>query len=169
MTFGRPTLYRPEYCERIIELAKEGKSVAEWASDIGVARSSLWEWCQEHEDFSAAFMRAKTEEQAALERLARENFGNKNFNANLWIKSAQARFRDDYTERREIETNGNVSFSGLPSPTITGISFRILDPAKMETDDLEALAEMMQRQQSPTTIDHETLNPNPITESNLND
>lgn len=28
------------------------------------------------------------------------------FNANLWIKSAQARFRDDYTERKETQLTG---------------------------------------------------------------
>ena len=30
--FGRPTLYRPEYCQRAIEFMGQGYSVAEWVS-----------------------------------------------------------------------------------------------------------------------------------------
>jgi hypothetical protein len=156
MVMGRPTLYREEYCERVIELGKQGKSVAEWASDIGVARSTLFEWAEHHPNFSTALMRAKTEEQAYFERTARENFDNRNFNSNLWIKSAQARFRDDYTERREIETSGAMNFTGLPAPQIGSIQFTVVDPKKLETEDLENLANILQSQnKSQLTIEHE--------------
>ncbi|SIQ08196.1 hypothetical protein SAMN05880582_101656 [Rhizobium sp. RU20A] len=157
---GRPTLYREEYCDLVVELGKQGKSVSEWASAIGVARSTLWEWSQTYDDFSAALMRAKTEEQAYFERTARENFDNRNFNANLWIKSAQARFRDDYTERREIETNGAVNFTGLPAPQIGSIQFTVIDPAKLATEDLESLANILQSQNKSQalTIEHEAEN-----------
>ena len=39
MPAGRPTDYRPEYCERVIELGRLGMSVVEMAADIGVARN----------------------------------------------------------------------------------------------------------------------------------
>ncbi len=41
MPAGRPTDYRPEYCERVIELGRLGMSVVEMAADIGVARNTL--------------------------------------------------------------------------------------------------------------------------------
>lgn len=162
MNAGRPPKYRPEFCERIVELAKRGFGVAEWASELGVDRTRIHHWANEHDDFAQAYARAKDEELAYFERAGRENLDNKNFNAHLWVKMMTARFREDYAERREIEQ----TIHGLPTPLVQGIQFQILDPAKLETPDLEQLADMMQRQQSPV-IEHQTINP--ITESNLND
>lgn len=118
---GQPTKYKPEYCDAVVEMAERGMSVAEWAAALGVAKATLWHWAGDHEEFLNAFTRAKTIEQAVMEKMAFENFGNKNFNSNLWVKSAQARFREDYTERRELE------HSGLPEPQITRIERVIID------------------------------------------
>lgn len=164
MTIGRPTKFREEYCDLVCDLAAEGKGPAEWAYEIGVDRVTLYRWAETHSTFATAIARAKDYEQAAWERLARENIKDRNFNAQVWSKSMSARFRNDYTERQEVEQ----TFHGLPSPTVHGIQFTVIDPAKLPTDDLEALADMMNRQQSPV-IDHETPIPNPITESNSND
>lgn len=107
---GRPSLYKSEYCERIIELGRQGWSVSEWAMDLGVCRQTLETWARQHPDFLEAFAKAKTAEQAFFEKAARENLPNNRYNTNLWIKSAQARFRNDYTERREIDqTVNNIS------------------------------------------------------------
>ena len=103
---GRPSKYKPEYCERVIELAKEGAGWAEYAADFGVDRASLFRWSEEHEDFAQALMRAKVLEQAWFEREGRTNLRNREFNANLWGKSVSARFRDDYTERKETQVTG---------------------------------------------------------------
>ncbi|AYD01178.1 helix-turn-helix domain-containing protein [Neorhizobium sp. NCHU2750] len=160
MTAGRPTLYREEYCERVLAMASKGMSVAEWAADLGVARSTLYEWADSHSEFLTALRAGKDLEQAAWERMARENLDNKNFNANLWIKSAQARFRDDYTERQHIEQNTN--FSGLPAPQFGAVTFQIVDPAKLEINQLEQLAGILESQSSekePLTIDHRPMSP----------
>jgi hypothetical protein len=103
---GRPSKYKPEYCERVIAMAKEGKGWANYAAEFEVDRASLYDWAASHEDFSTALMRAKVLEQQWWEDQARENLKSREFNANLWIKSAQARFRDDYTERKETAVTG---------------------------------------------------------------
>ena len=99
---GRPTKYKPEYCEQIIELGKQGFSYSEIAAELGVDKASLYDWAAAHEDFSTALRAAKTYEQAWFEREARQNMKNRDFNANLWYRSAASRFRDDYTERKEV-------------------------------------------------------------------
>ncbi|MHB0954237.1 MAG: helix-turn-helix domain-containing protein [Allorhizobium sp.] len=125
MTAGRPTLYDESFCDRIKEFASKGMSVAEWAAELGVARSTLYSWAEEHSEFSAALRAGKDLEQAAWERMARENLDNKNFNANLWIKSAQARFRDDYTDRQQIDTT--LSAPGGGPISIVGITRTVID------------------------------------------
>lgn len=103
---GRPSKYKPEFCERVIELAKEGAGWAEYAAEFGVDRPTLYDWAAAHEEFSTALTRAKVLEQAWFEREGRLNLKNREFNANLWGKSVSARFREDYTERRVNEMTG---------------------------------------------------------------
>ena len=65
---GRPSLYRPEYCEVVIKLGRDGCSPAEIASELDVDRATLIRWTDEHEDFRTALTRAKTHEQAWWEK-----------------------------------------------------------------------------------------------------
>ena len=103
---GRPSKYKPEYCEAIIEMAKQGKGWANYAATFEIDRATLYDWAAAHEEFSTALTRAKVLEQQWWEDQARENLRSREFNANLWIKSAQARFREDYTERKETAVTG---------------------------------------------------------------
>lgn len=79
---GRPSLYRPEYCQKILTYfefkdvtfkavsADNGKAVvvkdvpelptfAAFADSIGVHRQTLHEWCKVHPEFSDAYARAR--------------------------------------------------------------------------------------------------------------
>jgi hypothetical protein len=51
---GRPTSYRPEFCERIVALMAEGRSLDGCASILGVHPDSLYEWQKVHAEFSDA-------------------------------------------------------------------------------------------------------------------
>ncbi|MBM3609320.1 MAG: hypothetical protein FJX29_12875 [Alphaproteobacteria bacterium] len=51
---GRPTSYRPEFCERIVALMAQGRSLDGCASLLGVHPDSLYEWQKVHPEFSEA-------------------------------------------------------------------------------------------------------------------
>ena len=51
---GRPTSYRPEFCQRVIELMSEGRSLEGCAALLGVHPDSLYEWQKVHPQFSVA-------------------------------------------------------------------------------------------------------------------
>jgi hypothetical protein len=106
----RPSPYKPEYCERVIELGKQGNSPAQIASELGFSKAVLWVWAKKHPEFGAAMERAKTEEQAWWEKEGRVGMrmGSGGFNGLVWKVAMQARFKDDYTERKEF--NGGVPF-----------------------------------------------------------
>lgn len=87
-------------------MAKQGKGWANYAATFEIDRATLYDWAAAHEEFSTALTRAKVLEQQWWEDQARENLRSREFNANLWIKSAQARFREDYTERKETAVTG---------------------------------------------------------------
>lgn len=52
---GRPSLYKKSYCKRVIAWGKEGKLPAYWCGQLGVGKSSLQRWCEEHEEFRVAY------------------------------------------------------------------------------------------------------------------
>lgn len=104
MPAGRPSDYKPEYCDAVIARQAEGWSLAEFAANVGVARQTIDNWGVSHPEFLEALSRAKAAEQAWWERAGREGMLADKFNAAVWKKSVEARFRDDYTERHENKT-----------------------------------------------------------------
>lgn len=55
----RPELYKEEYCQTILELAKRPMNFLEIAVELGVCTETMMEWGRVHEKFSAALVRAK--------------------------------------------------------------------------------------------------------------
>jgi Helix-turn-helix domain of resolvase len=99
---GCPSKYKAEYCEQVIELGRQGKSPAQIAAALDVARMTLYLWADAHPEFMAAFTRAKDLAQAWFEDKGQDGLFIPGFNASLWSKQVSSRFREDYTERQEI-------------------------------------------------------------------
>lgn len=76
---GRPSGYKPEYCERIIELAKKGLFLEEIAEEFEVDFVSMWRWTKTYPEFCNAYSRAKTILLGQHKRKIVDNCGNKFF------------------------------------------------------------------------------------------
>lgn len=77
-------------------------------------------------------MRAKIHEQAWWERAGKAGMIADRFNATVWAKSVSARFKDDYSERREVTGAGG-------GPIQQEVNLRKLDVSALDDDQLEAL------------------------------
>ncbi len=130
---GRPSKYKPEFCQRVLELAAEGCGWADYAAEFNVDRKTLFRWGEDHEEFRAALSRAKVLEQVWWEKAGRTGMGADKFNALVWKTSVQARFRDDYTEKRITEV------SGPDGSAIKTESVMSIDTTKMDATQREAL------------------------------
>lgn len=108
MPAGRPSKYDPSYCEVVVELGKEGKSIAQMCAHFDISRQTIDNWAEQHPDFLEALSRAKAHMQAKLEELGFSGLHSKDFNAQVWKTTMQARFRDDYTERKEVDHKGQI-------------------------------------------------------------
>jgi transposase-like protein len=62
---GRPTKYTPDMPERVLECLSAGKSVAQFARDLGVTRRTIYNWADEHPEFMHALSRAQENSEAA--------------------------------------------------------------------------------------------------------
>lgn len=134
---GRPSKYLPEYCERVIELGKEGKSIAQIASAFDVDKASIYRWEEAHEEFRTALARAKAHSQCWWENAAQENVSNKNFNAQIWLKSVASRFREDYTDKQVTEVSG-------PNGSPLQVQSQVIDARKLDADQRAALRSMIE-------------------------
>lgn len=68
---GRPTKYRPEYCEQLIECMKRGAWLNSFAAQIGVSRNTLDLWAARHEEFAEALAIGKAAAAAWWENIGR--------------------------------------------------------------------------------------------------
>lgn len=101
MPAGRPSDYKPEYCEQVVDLGKAGKSVAQMCAHFDISRQTIDNWAEAHPEFLEALSRAKVHMQAKLEELGFAGLTSDKFNAAVWKVTMAARFRADYTERTE--------------------------------------------------------------------
>jgi transposase len=104
--FGRPTKYRPEMCEQVIEWGREGKSRTWMAANLGIDRSTIDRWADAHDDFRAALSHAKALEQAWWEDEGQRGIRLQGFGGSAWGRSMAARFPDDWRETTRNEHTG---------------------------------------------------------------
>ena len=129
MPAGRPSSYKPEYCEAVIEMGKQGFSVVEMAAEIGVGRTTLErDWTSDNPEFSQALTHARECSQAWWESMGRTNLimppQTGQFQASVWSRSMAARFPKDWREKSETAHTGP---DGGPLEIKT-ITRRVVDP-----------------------------------------
>lgn len=66
---GRPSAYKPEFCQMLITWMKKPRSYESFASVVGVDRDSLYEWEKKHKEFSDAKKKGRMACQATCEAL----------------------------------------------------------------------------------------------------
>lgn len=97
--------FKIEYCDQVVQLGKEGKSPAQMAAHFDVSRQTIDNWADKHPKFLDAYARARVHAQAWWEEKGMSGMFSRDFNAQIWKKSMEARFRDDYTDRKDVDLN----------------------------------------------------------------
>lgn len=104
---GRPTKFEAVFCDRVIDMGKEGASKAEMAFALGVARSTFDLWEKEHSEFSEAVKTAVSFAQGWWEQKGRSAVfgGVPNFNSTAFIFTMKNRFPADWKDKTEVDQN----------------------------------------------------------------
>lgn len=77
---GRPTKYKPEYCDLVVEMLSEGASLTEFRAAVGgISRETMSNWKQANPEFLDALNKADALGQAYWEKRLRTDlmFDNK--------------------------------------------------------------------------------------------
>ena len=134
MAGGRPTDYKPEYCELIVEYGREGLHTYQIAGKFEVVKSTLYNWAELHPEFMVAFTRARELSKAYMIKHAMDNLGNKNYQSKLW--EVLMKFCHDVKENRTLklpELKKAKSFSAKAAVIIDAMSEGRLTPDEAKT------------------------------------
>lgn len=115
---GRPSSYRPEYCQRIIELGKEGKSITQMAVALGTLRDQLYDWARMFPEFSAALKRARECAQSWWEDAGQTGIYIQGFQQTAYIFQMKNRFREDYYDQSVITGLNGQPLTTTPPPLV---------------------------------------------------
>jgi hypothetical protein len=120
--FGRPTLYRPEYCEAVISFMSEGYDLTAFAGSISVSRDAVYDWMVRYPDFHHAVQVATAKRLHALQRkLLTTKVGVGVTAAIFALKNAAP---DDWQDRYNSTTQVNVNIRSMPDAQLEQIAAR---------------------------------------------
>lgn len=102
---GRPTEYKPEYCELLIEHMKRGLSFESFGAVVDCSEQTLYNWREEHPQFFESYKRGVSFSRNFWEELGLVGTTEgKNFNATTWIFNMKNRFK--WRDLHDVTTDG---------------------------------------------------------------
>jgi formylmethanofuran dehydrogenase subunit A len=117
---GRPSEFRPEYCELVIEHMSKGYSLTAFAGLIRVARDSVYEWIKAERAFSDAVARARSARVNALEiKLLRSRKGAETSAAIFALRNACP---DEWRDIKHTEHNHHHTVETLTDAQLYAIA-----------------------------------------------
>lgn len=111
MAGGRPTKYDPKYCDMLIDHMNSGLSYESFAGQLGVNRSTLYQWEKDYPEFSDSKSIGKEKLLLFFEKMGLMAMTGKikNFNASTYIFSAKNKI--GWTDKQEVEQTNDVKIS----------------------------------------------------------
>jgi hypothetical protein len=117
---GRPSEYRPEYCQLVIEQMGQGLSLTAFAGSILVARDTVYGWISAHRDFSDAVARARAARTLWLEqKLLKSRKGAETTAAMFALRNAQP---DEWKDVRSVQHQHSLEIKQLSDAELNRIA-----------------------------------------------
>lgn len=113
MSGGRPTIYEQRFCDGVIAHMSQGASIASFAAEIEVARSTINNWMDQHPEFLEAVSIGKAKCAAWWEAAGRKIVmdGGTAPQATMISLGLKNMAADDWREKREIEHSGGIEMT----------------------------------------------------------
>jgi hypothetical protein len=95
---GRPSKFKPEYCERLIQHMSEGLSFRSFAGEIDVCFDTLYEWEKVHKIFSDAKRLGVAKSLLTWERIGLAD----EMSTGTYCFNMKNRFPDEWKDRHDV-------------------------------------------------------------------
>jgi transposase len=118
---GRPTKYKPEFVQAIVQNGRKGMTVAEMADEFDVSIQSLYEWSGVYPEFSEAFSRAQEAAEACWARKIRDGLEKapSEFQGAANLKYMAQRFKG-WSEKAHVDTREVDPADEAETPDLRG-------------------------------------------------
>jgi len=139
MAGGRPTDYRPEHCQGVVDAGTRGKTLTWFAAKVGQSRRTLYQWQDAHPEFMHACGRARALYQAYWEDRLDAAVGDRQQNSNAILTLLQVTC-DDFrppAQRQELHITGNVNVRSLPRAELEKLAAQVIDIEEVKPAQLE--------------------------------
>jgi orotate phosphoribosyltransferase-like protein len=103
---GRPTIYREEMCEKVVELLKEGASIEEIGLELNVGYSTIYKWMDMYPEFGEAIKNGREYSKGWWLQQGRIALREKEFNSTLWYMNMKN--RHGWADKNENTHNVSV-------------------------------------------------------------
>ena len=138
LPLGRPSDYRPEFCETAIAMGQNGASKVDIADALDTTVKTIYNWMAQYPDFLRAMERAEQKAEVWWAEQGKKALWTPGFNSSVWSRSMAARFPRSWRE------NKNVEFSGKDGAPIEMDVTTTLNIDQLSTRALEALEEALE-------------------------
>lgn len=131
---GRPSVsqyeYKPEYCDKLIEMGKIGGTIAMFCADLGIYKEIFYQWCEKYPEFSDAKKRHTENWEAYSDKIgvAAQAGKIKNFQLGVWVWNRKNKLK----ERDRTEIKHEAYFGDFED-----------NPERMDEAQLEAIARIL--------------------------
>ena len=111
MPAGRPTKYKKEYCQQVVDFMAQGYSKEATAAHINIAKDTFYAWEKKHAEFSDAIKEGEQKSRLWWEKIGMGGMVGKvpGFNATTWIFNMKN--RHGWVDKKEITGKDGGSFN----------------------------------------------------------
>jgi transposase len=103
LPFGRPTKYKPEYCQVALDMLSKGHSLYAVAAECDVSIDTIYEWQSVHQDFSDSIKRGQAKSAVWWEEKAQQFAETGVGNATAIIFGLKNRARKEWQDKQEVD------------------------------------------------------------------
>lgn len=103
---GRPSKYKPEMCDQLIQTFADGHFIGTFCADVGIHKDTFYDWLKKFPDFSEAYKKAKCAGDKHYTKLIRLIATGKirgNVTAAIYLTKCGLKWRDDEMEVQEVD------------------------------------------------------------------
>ena len=145
---GRPTLYRREYCDQIVEAMATGLSAEAAAAKIGISARSLFNWQGRHPEFLQAIQEGRQKCLLFWEERAIAISNGEPGNVQMTTLALKNRSRAAYGWHHDAQRMEHSGPGGAPV-AIETTARNTIDVSRMSAEDRQALRGILMRAEAP--------------------
>jgi hypothetical protein len=112
---GRPSKYEPWMCDALLKVFASGRFVARFCAEIGIVRSTFYEWVKEYPELNDAYNRAQELSRAFWEEVlvTQATSLEKAPNATQLAMVMNNKFKDEYSRNPNGDSGGGITIGSM--------------------------------------------------------